>query len=145
MLDSFLQARLWASPSCRNEALGQHSCNSLPRRVEKTPLYRAQMGEDPRECCRGTSRGFLRMKKCSLASQKIPPSFLPVQVWVKVDCGSDQGRPEHLITEEAQAIWGAWTRRQGKEPLGSSFSTAREEMLSYPLWKVKFNLVYFWR
>lgn len=81
MRGSFLQARLWASPSCRNEAPGQHSCNSLPRRVEKTPLYRVQMGEDPRECCCGrTSRGFLQMKKCSLTSQKIPPSFLPVQV-----------------------------------------------------------------
>ena len=54
---AFLQARLWASPSRRAEALGQHSghcCQGELRKRQST----VQTGEDPRECCRGTSGGW---------------------------------------------------------------------------------------
>ena len=92
---AFLQARLWASPSRRAEALGQHSghcCQGELRKRQST----VQTGEDPRECCRGTSGGWHEwLGGWVLAPQKRPPTFLLGQVWVKVDCGSDLRHPAH--------------------------------------------------
>lgn len=59
-------------------------------------------------------------------------------LWLRPEAPSTS----NSCTEEAQAIWGAWTRRLGKKSLHPSLLTAREETLPWPQWKVEYSRLY---
>lgn len=140
---AFLQARLWASPSHRAENLGQHSGHHCQGELRKRQSTR---------CTPERTQGSAVMGPPGVGmSEAMLPGSPEETTYILSSTGLGESglwlrpaapRTSSSCTEEAQAVWGARTRRLGKESLHPSLLTAREETLLWPQWKVEFSHLY---